>query len=262
MTHVIRWFLGVAAFVVGSFVMLFVLLSLGGLDPGYNLGIGDAFVGYLIYLGGALASGSVLALLYRRSWSSVVVLGTAVVGSAVFLLTWWLAGRDTISGAGFWAYLGVSAVLVTGAGAALVRTVERAGKAWRRVATSVLVVGLLGLVAVLTLSAREVASVQQADLEEEQGIRSISQDLLVVVEQCTRDEVSGTITNGGAEPAPIVEIVVSYEASDGTELEAGWSEVYDLLPSETREWRLFEGSGAMGSGIDPVSCVTEVVTHP
>jgi len=52
MTYITRWFIGVGAFVVGFFLMVWLMLSLGGLDPGHNLGISDNFVVYLFYLGG------------------------------------------------------------------------------------------------------------------------------------------------------------------------------------------------------------------
>ena len=93
MTYITRWFIGVGAFVVGFFLMVWLMLGLGGLDPGHNLGISDNFVVYLFYLGGGLVSGSALALLKPGTGSSVVVLAAAVATSAMFLVASWLSGE-------------------------------------------------------------------------------------------------------------------------------------------------------------------------
>lgn len=124
----------------------------------------------------------------------------------------------------------------------------------------VLTVGLLSVVAVVTLAAIRQRSIDTAEMEAEQLITNIAGDLRVTVEKCTKDEVSGTVTNTGPIAAPGVEINVFSEGSNGAILELGWGEVFDLSPGETRDWRLFAGSGAWIMGVAPDSCSAGVLT--
>lgn len=258
MTYVTRWFIGVGAFVVGFFLMVWLMLGLGGLDPGHNLGISDNFVVYLFYLGGGLVSGSALALLRPRTGSSVVVLAAAVATSAMFLVASWLSG-ELLTGPAWYTLFGITAVVVPGGVAASDRLVERTGQGWRHGATLVLMIGLLSGVAVVTVAAIQQRSIHAAGMEEEQLIANITGDLRVTIEKCTKDEVSGTVTNSGPIAAPIVEINVFSEGSNGARLELGWGEVFDLSPGATRDWRLFAGSGAWIIGVAPDSCSAGVL---
>lgn len=260
MAYMKRWLIGVVAFVVGFFSTAWLMLGLGGLDPAYNLGISDDFVVYLAYLGGGLVSGSVLALLNPRTGSSVVVLAAAVATSAMFLVASWLTGELLTGTAGDTVLLGITAVVVPGGVATSDRLVESAGQGWPHGATLVLTVGLLSVVAVVTLAAIRQRSIDTAEMEAEQLITNIAGDLRVTVEKCTKDEVSGTVTNTGPIAAPGVEINVFSEGSNGAILELGWGEVFDLSPGETRDWRLFAGSGAWIMGVAPDSCSAGVLT--
>ncbi len=259
MTYITRWFIGVGAFVVGFFLMVWLMLSLGGLDPGHNLGISDNFVVYLFYLGGGLVSGSALALLKPRTGSSVVVLSAAVATSAMFLVASWLSGELLTGPAWDTVLLGITAVVVPGGVAASDRLVARVGQGWRHGATLVLMIGLLSGVAVVTVVAIRQWSIATAGMEAEQLIANIAGDLRVTIEKCTKDEVSGTVTNTGPIAAPIVEINVFSEGSNGARLELGWGEVFDLSPGATRDWRLFAGSGAWIIGVAPDSCSAGVL---